>query len=192
MPKTQTMAFFLQGKWPILPLQETSIAVPIELRRDSISAGVSLSARRTRCVNRCLNTASTHTPKATRMKPGSVKQRTALSLSFRRGKDPSRVHAGDKTRQSRVGHRLPWHRRKIESGEGMSSYRDGYSRDYIRHAAFSRPVSTKWTPTPLAMRFSRLSTQSFSIATMSASIACIVNNSSRSPSRSDRQELKTE
>jgi hypothetical protein len=98
----------------------------------------------------------------------------------------------DQTRQSRVGHLLPWQRRRIESSEGMSGYRDRYFRDYIRHAAFSRPMSPKSTPTPLAMRFTRLSTQSFSIATVSASIACIVNNSSRSPSRSDRQEWKME
>jgi hypothetical protein len=97
MPKTQTMAFFLQGKYPILPLQETSIAASVELRRDAISARVlslSLSARRTRCVDRCLKTAPAYTFEATRMKPGSVKQRAALSLSARRVKDFSRVHAG--------------------------------------------------------------------------------------------------
>jgi hypothetical protein len=88
MPKTQTMALFLQGKCPILPLQETSIAASVELRRDSISARVlslSLSVRRTRCVDRCLKTAPAHTFEATRMKPGSVKQRAALSLSKSKG-----------------------------------------------------------------------------------------------------------
>jgi hypothetical protein len=82
----------LAGKCPILPVQETSIAASVELRRDSISARVlslSLSARRTRCVDRCLKTAPAHTFEATRMK-----QWAALSLSARRVKDFSRVHAG--------------------------------------------------------------------------------------------------
>jgi hypothetical protein len=80
-------ALFLRGKCPILPLQETSLAASVELRRDSISARVlslSLSARRTRCVDRRLKMAPAYTFEATRMKPGSVKQRAALSLSARR------------------------------------------------------------------------------------------------------------